>query len=61
MHTSCAMMASRVTPPTKDKGAEVDGVEEARGVVVSVQCCLGLSYASLRLTIAASMALITVK
>ena len=36
MRTSCAMMASRVTPPVKDEGAEVDGVEEAGGVVVSI-------------------------
>ena len=61
MHTSCAMMASRVTPPTKDKGAEVDGVEEAGGVAISVRGRLGRNWASLCLTVAASMALITIK
>ena len=61
MRTSCAMMALRVTPPTKDEGAEVDGAEEARGVAVSIRGHLGLSCTSLRQTIAASMALIIVK
>ena len=37
MRLNCAMMASRVTPPTEEEEAEVDGVEWARGVVVSVQ------------------------
>ena len=44
MRTSCAMTASRVTPPTEEKGAKVEGVEEVEevgGVVVSVQGCLG--------------------
>ena len=36
MRTSCVMMASNVTPPVKDKGAEVDGAVEARGAVVCV-------------------------
>ena len=36
MHTSCAMMASSVTPPTKDEGAEVDGAVEAGGVTVYI-------------------------
>ena len=31
------MMASRVTPHVKEKGAEVDGVEEAGGVAVSIR------------------------
>ena len=53
MRTSYAMMASSVTPPTKDEGDEVDGVVEARGVAVSVRGRLGLSYASLRRTVAA--------
>ena len=54
-------MASRVTPPVEDKGAEVDAAVEAGGVVVSIQGRLDLSYASLHQTIVASMALITVK
>ena len=36
MRTSYAMMASRVTPPAEE-GVEVDGVEEAEGVAVSVR------------------------
>ena len=55
MCTSCAMMASSVTPPAEDNGAEVDGVVEAGGAVVCVWGCLGLSYAALRLAVAASM------
>ena len=61
MHTSCAMMASIVTSPAEDERAEVDGAVEAGGVVVSVQGRFDLSCASLRLTVAASMALITEK
>ena len=44
MHTSYAMMASRIIPPTKDKEAKVDGVEEVGGVVVLVQGRLNLSW-----------------
>ena len=55
MHTSYAMMASRVTPPAEE-GAEVDGAEEARGVTVSIRGRFGRSWASLYLTVAASMA-----
>ena len=55
------MMAFRVAPPVEDKGAEVDGAEEAEGVVVLVWGRLGRNCASLRLTVAASMAFITVK
>ena len=47
-------MASRVTPPTEEEGAEVDGVEEAGGVAVSICGRFGWSWASLHLTIAAS-------
>ena len=61
MRTSYAMMASTVTPPEEDEGAKVDGVVEAGGVVVSVWGHFGLSCASLRWIVAASMALITVK
>ena len=51
MRTSYAMMALRVNPPVEDEGAEVDGAEEARGVVVSVWGRLDLSCALLRLTV----------
>ena len=61
MHTSCATVASSVTPPAKDEGEEVDGVVEVGGVVVSIQGRLGLSCASLCQTVVASMAHITVK
>ena len=61
MHTSYAMMASSVTPPTKDEEAEVEGAVEAGGVTISVQGCLSLSCASLRRMVAASIALITMK
>ena len=56
MHTSCAMMALSVTPPSEDEGAEVDGAVEVGGVAVSIWGCLGLSYAALRLMVVASMA-----
>ena len=36
MRTNYAMMALRVTSPTEEEGAEVDGVEEAGGVAVSI-------------------------
>ena len=36
MCTSCAMLASRVTPSAEEKLAKVDGVEEAGGAAVSV-------------------------
>ena len=54
-------MASSVTPLAEDKEAEVDGAVEAEGVAISVWGRLGLSYASFCLTVAAFMALITVK
>ena len=56
MRTSCATMASRVTPPTEEEGAEVDGAEEAGGVTISVCGRFGRTWASLRLTVAVSMA-----
>ena len=61
MRTSCAIMASNVTPPAEDEGAEVDGVVEVGGVTVSVRGRLGLSCASFRQTIVAFMAHMTVK
>ena len=48
-------MVSSVTPPTEDEGAEVDGTVEAKGAIVCVWGHLGLSYASLCRTVAASM------
>ena len=56
MRTSCAMMTSSVSPPAEDEGAEVDGAIEARGAVVYVWGCLGLRFAVLCQTVAASMA-----
>ena len=61
MRTSCAIMASNVTPPAEDEGAEVDGVVEVGGVTVSVRGRLDLSCASFRQTIVAFMAHMTVK
>ena len=55
MRTSYAMMASSVTPPTENEGAEVDGAVEVGEAAVCVWGCLGLSCATLRLTVAASM------
>ena len=55
------MISSRVTPLTEEEGVDVDGVEEVRGVVVSVCGHFGRSWASLRLTVAASMAHMTEK
>ena len=43
MRTSYAMMASSVTPPVEDEGAEVEGAVEVRGVAVSVWGCLSRS------------------
>jgi len=54
-------MASRVTPPAEEKGAEVDGAEEVGGVIVSVRGDFGQSWASLRLTDAQLMAPMMVK
>ena len=34
MRTSCAMMASSVTPSAEEEGVEVDGAVEAEGVIV---------------------------
>ena len=61
MHTSCAMMASRVTPPAEDKGVEVDGAVEAGGAAISIRGCLGRSCEILRLTIVALVAHMNVK
>ena len=43
MHISYAMMASSVTSPADDEGAEVDGAVEAGGAAVCVWGCLSLS------------------
>ena len=36
MCCSCAMTASRVTPPTDEEGANVEGAEEAGGAAIYV-------------------------
>ena len=53
------MIASRVTPPAEEEGAEVDGAEGVEGAADSdlLEC----SYTSLRLMVAASIAHITWK
>ena len=50
MRSSCAMMASSITSPTKEeeKGTEVDGVEWAGGVPILIRGHFGQSWASLR-------------
>ena len=53
---SCAMIASRVTPLADEEGADVKGAEEAGGAIVSICGRFGQSWASLYLTVAASMA-----
>ena len=57
MRTSCAMMASRVTSPAEDEGAEVDGAIEVEGVIVSIRGHLSQSCALLYLMAATSIAL----
>ena len=37
MRSSYAMMTTNVTPPLKEEGAKVDGVEKARGDAVLVR------------------------
>ena len=56
MCTSYAMMASRVTPPAEEEGAEVDRAEETGGVVITVRSYFSQSWASLHLTVTASIA-----
>ena len=58
---SCAMTASRVTPPAEGESADVEGAEEVGGAVVCVWGRRGLSCASLHRTVVASMAPITEK
>ena len=40
MHLSITMMALKVTPPVKE-GVEMDGVEGAGGIVVSIRGYFG--------------------
>ena len=61
MRTSCAMMASSVTPPVEEEGSKVEGAEEAEGDAVSVYVRLGQSWTLLHLIVVASMAPITEK
>ena len=53
------MIASKVTPPVEEEGAEVEGAEEVGGVAVPDR--LECSCASLRLTVAMSMTHMTWK
>ena len=53
------MITSRVTPPAKEKEAEVDGAEGVGGA--ADLDCLEQNYALLHLTVAASIAPITWK
>ena len=55
------MMASRVTPPLEEEGAEVEGMVEAGGSVISVPGRFGRSWTSFRQTNAALIAPMTVK
>ena len=56
------MTASKVTPPAaKEEGVDVDEVEEAGGVVVSIYGLFDRNWALLRLTVATFMAHITKK
>ena len=61
MHTSNAMMTSKVTPLAKDEGEKVDKVVEAEGAAVSIQGYLERSCATLRLMVAVSMAHMNMK
>ena len=62
MRLRCAMTPSRVTPPAEvEGGADEVGTEEAGGVDFSVRGRFGQSWASLCLTLATSVAHITVK
>ena len=61
MRTSCAMMASSVTPAVEEEGVEVDGAVEYGGASVYIWGYLERSCAKLRLTVAASMAHINEK
>ena len=55
------MTTLRVIPLADEKGVDVEGAEEAGGVAVFVRGRFGRSWASLCLTIAASMAHISEK
>ena len=56
MRTSYAMMASSVTLPAEDEGAEEDGAVEARRAAIPIRSCVAL-----RRTVVASMAHMNVK
>ena len=55
------MITSRVTPPIEEEGVDVEGAEEVGEVAVCVWGHRSLSYASLRQTVAVSLAPITEK
>ena len=56
MRYSCAMTASRVTPPIEEEGADVERVEEVGGAAICVWGRHGLSCALLYRTVEPSMA-----
>ena len=56
MRCSCAMTASRVTPPADEEGVDVEGAKEAGGVVVPVCGRFGRRWALLCLMVAVFMA-----
>ena len=56
MCTSCAIMASSVTPLVEDEGAEVDGAVDVGGAAICVWGCHDLNCAMLHQTVAASIA-----
>ena len=64
MHCSCAMTSPSVTSPIAGEGADVDGVErdgaEREGGIAESDC-LDRNCASLRFTVAVSMAHMKVK
>ena len=55
------MTALRITPPADEEGTNVEGAKEAEWAAVSVCGCFDRSWASLHMTIAASMAHMTEK
>ena len=55
------MVASSITPPLEEEGAEVDGMEGAKGVAVSAHSRINQSWALLCQTDGALMTLMTEK
>ena len=66
MRSSCAMTTFSVTPPLKEEEEkeeeeEEEGAKGAGGVTVLIHGCFNRSWASLRRTVTALMAHITVE